>query len=107
MLLDMCLVHAHCTQCKGVCLKGFSKININYFLPCNISPHSFMDTPSTTVDIERIIIRYFHISMQDILPDHETSNQPVSTILTVVSYIGSSLSVIALVIALVTYLAEK
>ena len=47
--------------------------------------------------------------IQTILPSDMlvTSDQTVDTILTVVSYIGSSLSVIALVIALVTYLAEK
>ena len=48
-----------------------------------------------------------NIDLQDVLP--ETSTQPpiVEEILTVVSYIGSSLSVIALIIALVTYIAEK
>ena len=48
-----------------------------------------------------------HIDLQDVLP--ETSTQPpiVEEILTVVSYIGSGLSVIALVIALVSYLGEK
>ena len=48
-----------------------------------------------------------NIDLQDVLP--KTSTQPpfVEEILTVMSYIGSGLSVIALVIALVTYLAEK
>ena len=45
---------------------------------------------------------------KDVLPaEPPTKPMPVDTILTIVSYIGCGLSVIALVIALVTYLAEK
>ena len=71
------------------------------------SPYSFVDISEQNSGHIKNNNKIFYISMQDILPDHETSNQPVNTILTVVSYIGSGLSVIALVIALATYLAEK
>ena len=69
-----------------------------------------MSQSFTSVDLYKYCISYYnaiHIDLQDVLPETSTQPTPVDTILTVVSYIGSGLSVIALVIALVTYLAEK
>ena len=63
-----------------------------------------------SVNLCKYCISYYNAidnDLQDVLPETSTQPPPVDTILTVVSYIGSSLSVIALVIALVTYLAEK